>query len=113
MTTLRQSRARVAMNSVWSDLSFLAIPAYKAPAPTVRHTVSGQQSSVGLWMEAPASQAGAACVPSSQSFTAEDQLTTAHRSQQLPHFLSKPPSALRVVAEHVEARARRREKHHP
>src|SRR5205085_12060565 len=92
-------------------LSLRAISAYKARPRTVRHTVSGQQSSVGLWMEAPASQAGAACVPSSQSFTAKDQLTTAHRSQSLHHIL-ETPSALRVIAEHVEARARRREDDH-
>jgi hypothetical protein len=33
--------------------------------------VSGQQSPVGLRAKAPASQAGAACAPSSQSFTAK------------------------------------------
>ena len=64
----------------------------------------------------PPSQTGAACVPSGRFFTAPTGLMTAHCSRvtvplllQPQHFLLEHPAALRVVAEHVEARARRRE----
>src|ERR1700733_5884121 len=67
--------------------------------------------------KAPASQAGAACVPSSQSFTAENRLTTAHRSQRKTlqealHLFLEPPSPFRVIAKHVEARAGRGQQDH-
>src|SRR3954462_3637937 len=81
MTMLRHTRTVVARKSIASDLSFLAICVYKARRGITRHTVSGQQSSAGLREKAPASQGGAPCVPSSQSFAAEDRLTAAHRSQ--------------------------------
>src|SRR5215204_112819 len=42
----------------------------------------GQQSSVSRRVGTPASQAGAACVPSSQLPTAQGRLTTVHRSRE-------------------------------
>src|SRR5690348_921512 len=107
MTTLNPTSRIVVMNSTLSDLSFLAI--YKAELPIARNivrtkiAVSGQQSSVG-GVEAPASRFGANRVPSSQSSSAHRPMT-AHSSQQFPNFLLEHPSALRVIAEHVEARA--------
>ena len=83
-----------------------------------RGGASSQQSSVSRRVGTPASQAGAACVPSSQLPTAPGRLTTVHRSRdrvllhQLHHFLLEHLSTLRVIAEHVEARARRRQQHH-
>src|SRR5580692_12554445 len=98
MTMLSPTSRIVAMNSTRSDLSLRAIspsrakaeqdftrnyPRYGTHFECVNRRredydrVSGQQSSVGLRAKAPASQTGAACVPSSQSFTADNRLTTA------------------------------------
>ena len=56
----------------------------KARAGSARNTrrpfMSGQQSSAGKWAKTPASQTGAACVPSDQLSTAAPGLMTAHRS---------------------------------
>src|SRR5262245_2518994 len=47
MTMLNPTNRMIARKRIRSDLSFLAISAYKAPLTITRHTVSGQQSSVG------------------------------------------------------------------
>ena len=89
---------------------------------------SGQQSSAGRGTGTPASQTGVACAPSDRLPIAANRLTTAHCSSrplgrsaspqpyaarhQLRHLLLELPAALRVVREHVEARARRRQQHH-
>src|SRR5438132_7381890 len=86
MTMLRPTSRMVAMNRMRSLFSFLAIKVAdqidrNIPQPTDYD--SGERPAVisRPRMRASASQAGAACVPSSQSFTAQDRLTTAHRSQ--------------------------------
>src|SRR2546427_792626 len=92
------------------------VPAEALPE-AVGRTYDRERSAVisRLRMKAPASQAGAACVPSSQSFTAVNRLMTAHHSQHPSRetrdvLLELPPSFC-VIGEHVEARARRREQH--
>src|SRR5579871_1256454 len=125
MTTLNATSRIVVMNNTLSDLSFRAIYSSTAFDPkqlpsATKIAMSGQQSSVG-GVEAPASQAGAAWVPSSQPSTAHRPMT-AHSSQlrelspfgyQLSHLRLEHPSPLRIVVEHVEARAGGREQHDP
>src|SRR5262245_63327215 len=48
MTMLTATSRMVVRNMIRSDLSFRAIRVYKAGPHIARHTVSGQQSSVGL-----------------------------------------------------------------
>ena len=90
--------------------------------------MSGQQSSVGLGrrhqLHRPGQPAFPAASPSPQEptddcspLTARSRPAPARQLAQLSrfsfaHLLLEPPSALRVVAEHVEARAGRREQHH-
>ena len=95
------------------------------PGRPITIAVSGQQSSVGLGrrhqLRRPGQPAFPAASPSPRRPTDDCSLLTAARRQRtavatspartVAHFLLEPPSALRVVAEHVEARARRREQH--
>ena len=131
ITTLAHTSSSVARNSTLSDFSFRAIVTslgpgqtepYSSPAPAPRKTVnvraSGQQSSVSRGVGTPASQAGAACVPSSQLPTAAGRLTTVHCSRvllassaSLRTSCLNTSAAFRVIAEHVEARARGRQQH--
>ncbi len=81
--------------------------------------LSSQQSSAGRGAKTPPSQTGAACVPSGRFFTAPAGLMTAHCSRATFHSSSSRSASClntrprsRVVAEHVEARARRREHDH-
>ena len=87
MTTLRATSSMVVVNSTPSDLSFRATslsgfrldprrpysPASVRPKQCVAGDNAGRERSAVVSrprMKAPASQAGAACVPSSQSFNA-------------------------------------------
>ena len=94
ITTLEHTSSSVARNSTLSDFSFRAIVTCPGPGSDgalqlCRHRcredserrASGQQSSVSRRVGTPASQAGAACVPSSQLLTAAGRLTTVHRSR--------------------------------
>src|SRR5262245_61788451 len=76
ITTLEQTSSSVARNRTLSDLSFRAIVkglrhrCREVGGTTFAPGASSQQSSVSLRVGTPASQAGAACVPSSQLPTA-------------------------------------------
>ena len=73
MTMLRHDQQDGREEQHLSDLSFRAMFAYKARARLRTSTDSTRERSAVISrprMKAPASQAGAACVPSSQSFTA-------------------------------------------
>src|ERR1051325_4664695 len=106
----------VARNSTLSDLSFLAMAIkLRAIAPETiavfgsTIAVSGQQSSAGRGEGTSFANRGSSRSQQPVLHRAR-RLTTAHSSQ-LPYLLLEPPPALRVVAKHVEARARRREQH--
>src|SRR4029079_12619745 len=128
----------VAMNSTLSDLSFLAIAitpgsispdtlpgtdydyASAAAATRRRRTKSGQQSSVGTGSRHQLPWPGRTGVPAASPppHSPTDDCSPLPPSRvglrcgKRAYELLELPPTVRVVTEHVEARARRREQHH-
>src|SRR5512138_3930140 len=118
MTMLTPTSRMVARNSTVSDFSFLAISSKAGPDFLRKHSRNSnydrhERSAVisRRRVEAPASQAGAAWVPSSQSSTAQPTDDSSQLMADLLHLVLEPPSAFCIVPKHVEAGARRRQEH--
>src|SRR2546425_13214256 len=82
ITTLKPTSRMVVMNNTRSDLSFLAINLYSSRVHVPKYHLRERSAVISRpRSKAPASQAGAACVPSGTVLQRDDRLTTAHRSQ--------------------------------
>src|SRR5437870_1103482 len=107
MTTLAATSSSVDQNSSLSDLNVRAIrlPA-KAFCRDDRHflrrvphrSMSGQQSSVRLWIKTFASQTGAACVPSGELLIARSQTDDCSPFIRLIRGASPPRTPLRALS---------------